>query len=378
MYFPEKFYKILYTILLILALVCLISFLFINNSLSVSAESIKPYMINFWGNSSIPFASSVSANGSKNGVIQVYTPISLQQYHGGQNPRYLTIEVCATISADFEIYNTNTDLNYINEDITVTSVRKNCDNGYSSTNSLFYTIQTTIGKWQVGLNAGNTSVALASAYFKLTNKNSYTGKFRITNVTLSYDDNIGNTYQENVIMNNTDKIAEDTGGILNTIKSVLTGITNLPSLIWNSIKGGFTSVVNAVTSVVNKITDLFDFFSNDDNPNMSGLENSAGWLPAGPVDSLINLPLSLLDNISSNLSNTCQPVTLLLPYVDEELILPCQSQFYEDIGAKSLIDNIGLIASAFILFTYLINLYAYVDKTLTFRENNYMDNWGGI
>lgn len=375
----RSFFRTFGRILAYLFIGAIISWLFFSfKSMSVNAESIKPYMINIWGNSSIPFGSSVSANGSKNGVIQVYTPIALQQYHGGQNPRYLTIEVCASFRADFEIYNTNTDLNYINEDITVTSVRKNCDNGYSSTNSLFYTIQTTIGKWQVGLTAGSTSVALASAYFKLTSKNDYTGKFRITNVTLSYDDNINNTYQENVIMNNTDEIAEDTGGILNTIKSVLTGITNLPSLIWNAIKGGFTSVVNAVTNVVNKITDLFDFFSNDDNPNMSGLENTAGWLPAGPVDSLINLPLSLLDNLSSNLGNTCQPFTATLPYVDEEITFPCQSEFYKEIGASTLIDSVGLVASAFMLFCYLINLYGFVDKTLTFRENNYMDNWGGI
>ena len=259
----RSFFRTIGRILAYLFIGAIISWVFFSfKSMSVNAESIKPYMINIWGNSSIPFKSSVTANGSKNGVIQVYTPIALQQYHGGQNPRYLTIEVCAGMYADFEIYNTSTDLNYIDEDITITSVRKDCNNGYSSTNSVFYTIQATIGKWQVGITAGNTQVALASAYFKLTSKSGFNGSFRITNVTLSYDDNIGNTYQENVIMNNTDQIAEDTGGILKTIKSVLTGITNLPSTIANSLKQFFTNIVNAVTNLGTTIGGFFENLTN--------------------------------------------------------------------------------------------------------------------
>lgn len=120
--------------------------------------------------------------------------------------------------------------------------------------------------------------------------------------------------------------------------------------------------------------------TNSDSPdNMDGLSNSAGWLPAGPLDSLLNLPLSMLNNISTNLSKSCQPVNLPLPFVDKTLPLPCLSSIYSQIdGLGPWITTISVIGSAFILFSYLLKLYKWVDDTLTFRENNEIDNWGGL
>lgn len=128
-----------------------------------------------------------------------------------------------------------------------------------------------------------------------------------------------------------------------------------------------------------KLDDVKDAITSEENPNLEGLNNSAGWLPAGPLDSILNLPLSFLNNLSTNLSKTCQPVTLPLPFVDKTLDLPCLNSIYSQIeGLDSWITGISIIASVFILFTYLINLYKWVDDTLTFRENNYIDNWGGM
>lgn len=128
-----------------------------------------------------------------------------------------------------------------------------------------------------------------------------------------------------------------------------------------------------------QLGDLNDSLTSEEGADLSGLADSAGWLPAGPIDSILNLPLSLLNNLSTNLNKTCQPVNLPLPYVNKTLSLPCISSIYEQIGNLSAwINTIGAIASAFILFYYLMNLYRWVDDVLTMRENNYIDNWGGI
>lgn len=128
-----------------------------------------------------------------------------------------------------------------------------------------------------------------------------------------------------------------------------------------------------------KLDDVKGSITSEDGPKLDGLNNSAGWLPAGPLDSILNLPLSFLQNLFTNLSKTCQPVSLPLPFVNKNLQLPCLNSIYSQIeGLSTWINTIGVIASAFILFTYLINLYKWVDDTLTFRENNYIDNWGGI
>lgn len=128
-----------------------------------------------------------------------------------------------------------------------------------------------------------------------------------------------------------------------------------------------------------KLDDVNNSLKDETPPNLKGLENSAGWLPAGPLDSILNLPLSLLQNLSTNLSKACQPVNLPLPYIDKNLELPCVNSVYSQIdGLQTWINSIGIIASAFILFFYLVHLEKWVDDTLTLRENNYIDNWGGI
>lgn len=127
-----------------------------------------------------------------------------------------------------------------------------------------------------------------------------------------------------------------------------------------------------------ELENLNDNLTSEDGPDTSGLGDVAGWLPSGPVDSLINLPLSLFNSISRDLGSSCSPITLPLPYVNKDLVLPCMSTFYEGIGIGDFMNWIGIIASGFILFSYLMKLYKWVDDTLTFRENNHLDNWGGV
>ena len=113
-------------------------------------------------------------------------------------------------------------------------------------------------------------------------------------------------------------------------------------------------------------------------PDTSSLANSAGWLPAGPVDSIINLPITMLQSLNNVLSgSSCSPISIPIPFINYNYSLPCISTIISNMGFSTWWEWVGTIASAFILYKYLINLYAWVDKTLTFRENNWND-WGGI
>lgn len=143
-----------------------------------------------------------------------------------------------------------------------------------------------------------------------------------------------------------------------------------------------TSVSNGKLDDVNQsINDVNDSITSTESPDLGELGNSAGWLPAGPVDSILNLPLVLLQNLLDSLSSTCEPVSLPLPYVDKELELPCINSVYSKIGSLSIwINSIGVIIAAFLLYRYLLSLYQWVDDTLSFRENHWndTDQWGGI
>ena len=133
-----------------------------------------------------------------------------------------------------------------------------------------------------------------------------------------------------------------------------------------------------------KIDDVNKNITDETSPNLNGLQNSAGWLKPGPVDSILNLPLTLLNNLQTNLGNTCNPVVVTLPYVNKDINLPCVSAIYKQIeGLDVWFQGIGVIAAAFILYKYFMYLYNRIDDTLSFRENNmqgYFDDslWGGM
>lgn len=130
--------------------------------------------------------------------------------------------------------------------------------------------------------------------------------------------------------------------------------------------------------IINSIDNLTDNIMDTTAPNVSSLSNSAGWLPAGPVDSIINLPITMLSSLNNVLStSSCSPISVPIPFINFNYSLPCLSTIISNMGFSTWWEWVGTIASAFILYKYLINLYAWVDKTLTFRENNWND-WGGI
>ena len=120
-------------------------------------------------------------------------------------------------------------------------------------------------------------------------------------------------------------------------------------------------------------------------PNTSGLENSAGWLPAGPLDSILNLPLTMLNSLTNSLGKTCAPLNLKLPYVNKNIQIPCLSAIFAQItGVNGLWTWVGTITSVLILYNYLLNLYAWVDRVLTLRAEfdeamgADMANWGRL
>ena len=126
-----------------------------------------------------------------------------------------------------------------------------------------------------------------------------------------------------------------------------------------------------------RLDKIDDTLTSEEAPNLDSLNDSAGWLPAGPVDGILNLPLSLFQNLSDNLSKSCQPVIVDLPFVNQTISLPCISTLYAKMGAQDLFNWVGIVVGALILYNYFLQLYQWVDDTLTFRENNWQD-WGGV
>lgn len=171
------------------------------------------------------------------------------------------------------------------------------------------------------------------------------------------------------------------GSIDNSIKESENNINNNISAMGSSINSNIDEMKEKQDETNKQLGDLNDNITSEEGPNLAGLENSAGWLPAGPVDSILNLPLSFFDNLSANLGGNCQPITFTLPFFNENISLPCINTIYSQIeGLTPWINTIAVLISSLILFKYLLNLYHWVDDTLSFRENNWndQDQWGGL
>lgn len=300
--------------------------------------SANLYSVNLY-NSSIPFTFAINANDTKTGTF-------FYNLYDIERPQfiYLVFDVCTTANLN-NVTISNTGYNaYFDENsvITYNSGITCYTNGYQGG---LFKLQVRVGKFYDSDGDGFN----ASSYLNIRSDVSYNSSYTFSNVIVTDEDVLFGLKQNNI----TNDLQRD---ILNQQKEFIKKQEETNKKL-DDIKGAITS---------------------EDNPNLGGLNNSAGWLPDGPLDSILNLPLSLLENLSTNLSKTCQPVTLPLPYVDSIIELPCVSTLYSKIeGLNVWLNTIGIIASAFILFSYLVFIEKWADATLTLRENTQYD-WGGI
>lgn len=124
--------------------------------------------------------------------------------------------------------------------------------------------------------------------------------------------------------------------------------------------------------------DKLDSILDNSSPDLGSLGNTSTWLPQGPVDSIIMLPLNFINTLINKIGSTCSPINLPIPFLKNQyLTLPCISTIFGQIENFSTLYNlIGVIGSVYLLYNYLLKFYKWIDDTLSFRENNWQD-WGG-
>lgn len=228
-----------------------------------------------------------------------------------------------------------------------------------------------------------TNIQINNTNYSCAYKNSpYTGGKVVIITFLAYSSGANSivVYQNDSASVQLIDFVVDSSGYVNPLDYSSQTLINQNSQIINQNN----TIINNGNATNDKLDDLNKNLIDESSPNLNGLENSAGWLKPGPVDSIVNLPLTLLNNLQTNLGNTCNPVTVKLPYVNKDFNLPCLSAIYKQINGLDIwFQGIGVIAAAFILYRYFMYLYNRIDDTLSFRENNmqgYFDDslWGGM
>lgn len=122
--------------------------------------------------------------------------------------------------------------------------------------------------------------------------------------------------------------------------------------------------------------ETMDTITNEDAPDSSEYGNVSGWLPSGTIDTLINLPLSMLTSINNSATATCSPYQL--PFINNTtLTLPCVGNYLENLdGFGTIISSIDLLMSVFLLYKLLMSLYKDIQKHLELKNTD--SDLGGI
>ena len=119
----------------------------------------------------------------------------------------------------------------------------------------------------------------------------------------------------------------------------------------------------------------------DDTPastedvDLDSLGTVSGLLPAGPVDSLLNVPFTFLSVLTSSMGGVCVPITGTFVF-DSTLSIPCFDSFYDEVP-DYLMNFINLIPAGFILIMYFKHLYKKVERAVSLQTTA-DDEWGVI
>ena len=173
---------------------------------------------------------------------------------------------------------------------------------------------------------------------------------------------IGNQIENNMIIGG----PSDTQDIINNFNQ------NFNDLIFNQ---------NQNQQQTNQgLQDIEDAITDESSPSLDSFNNMTGWLPPGPLDSVLNLPLNVLNGFVNVFNNgTCASVYLPLPFLDSDLEIPCIYSIYSQIdGLNIFLTSIFTAITGYFMFKYLCNLYVWIDDRLKMKESDYMSDWGGV
>lgn len=141
----------------------------------------------------------------------------------------------------------------------------------------------------------------------------------------------------------------------------------------NSVAYGYSNYKDNIN--VSSDPYLENYINNLSLPNLQFFNNFNTLLPAGPVDSILTLPLLMLNTISTNLSGSCSPINVTLPYVNRDIQLNCVNDFYTNVGLGNFLSFVGLVVSVIMLINYFVFLYNWLDHVFTLSHMN-VEIWG--
>lgn len=162
---------------------------------------------------------------------------------------------------------------------------------------------------------------------------------------------------------------------------VLTTLVSEGSYYTNGSATDLSPLINQNNTIINQNQQTYDYLTDNTPPSAdtSIIGGASGWLPQGPVDSLLTLPMTFAQGIVDIFTgqHQCSPIVLPFDFINSSITIPCLDSFFTLSGVNLIWNGVGTIIAAFVLYDTFKWLYKFVDDTLTLRENN-SGLWGGL
>lgn len=343
--------KILFTLLLLIFFIPSVNaeLLYENQQFSLLNRRYSAFPFETW------YASGESTTYTDSNYIEIP---STSITGVGMLPKYIYAISCATGALDLNTISvTNGDLSNYGSVIGGTCTV----NGYTGN---YYLNRWEIKQWRYTTGVLSDTVYSVMWTINITNTASYNIFTRYESIFLSNEliNDFSNEYLLRILI-------EQNSSLRSSVNSLQSST--------NETNNKLDETNEQLGQTNEQLGEMNDNITSTEGPtNIGALDNSAGWLPAGPVDSILNLPLSLLNSLLTAVSSTCQPLDITFPFVDFSYQLPCISSIYAKInGLNAIIDLIGYTVGVLILYYYFKHLYKWIDNKITMQNDN---DWGGI
>ena len=147
--------------------------------------------------------------------------------------------------------------------------------------------------------------------------------------------------------------------------------------IINQTNEMITQTNEIISTIINSSDKQYQYMTDDSDPSIdvSGMSGITGILPAGPLDSLLSLPLTLINILIDSSSGACSPFTFTFVF-NETFTLPCFDTFWNQVPS-SLMLFLSDVPAVYIFIMWAKSIYKRVEKATSFKSS-IDDAWGGV
>lgn len=144
-------------------------------------------------------------------------------------------------------------------------------------------------------------------------------------------------------------------------QQVVDAINNTNQSLINSINNANNQAHQDAQQAHQDSQDIKNTLTNDNvdgaNSDLDNFKNSSTFSDSTGLQAILELPLNLVNS----LSNTCQPISITIPWLDYTGTIPCMSTIYSQ-HFNSLYSVVAVVVNAFFIYRILLKIYELVHN----------------